>query len=207
MDKMNQSSIADPNITRATLIQRVKNQHDEASWDDFVKTYKNYAYAIIRRMNISEQDADDLLQQVMVTIWKKLPQTDVDQIRRFRSWLATVTRNLVTDFIRKRTREAERMEKAGKEEILSYLHSIRLPDLDYIAEKEWKLHLTNLALKNIEPFFSGKAIEVFRLSLQGIPSKDIAQQLNLSESSIYRLKIRVKERLIVEIERLRTELE
>jgi RNA polymerase sigma-70 factor (ECF subfamily) len=207
MESNEQSNMEDSDRTRITLIQRVRNQHDEQSWNDFVRTYRNYVYAIVRNMNISEHDAEDLVQQLMLLMWKKLPQTDVEQIRRFRSWLATITKNLVTDFIRKRIRETERMEKAELEEALSYIKTIRLPDIEDIAEKEWKIHITQLALDNIEPLFSGKAIEVFRLSLQGITSKEIAKRLELQENSIYRLKTRVKDRLIQEIEFLREELE
>ena len=197
----------DPYQTRITLIQRVQNQHDAASWEDFVRIYRNYVYAIVRSMNISDHDAEDLVQQLMLNMWNKLPQTDVEQIRRFRSWLATITKNFVTDFIRKRIREAERLERAEKDASISYLKAIRLPDIDRIAEKEWKLHIANLALENIEPLFSGHAIEVFRLSLDGMEIAAIAEKLGLQENSVYRLRNRVKKRLILEIEQLREELD
>ena len=198
---------SDPYRTRATLIRRVQNQRDADSWEDFVRTYRNYVYAIVRSMNISNHDAEDLVQQLMLNMWNKLPKTDVEQIRHFRAWLATITKNLVTDFIRKRIREAERLEKAEKDASLSYLKAIRLPDIDRIAEKEWKLHIANLALENIEPLFSGHAIEVFRLSLDGMDVAEIAQRLGLQENSVYRLRNRVKKRLILEIEYLREELD
>jgi RNA polymerase sigma-70 factor (ECF subfamily) len=197
----------DPYQTRITLIQRVQNQHDAASWEDFVRIYRNYVYAIIRSMNISEHDAEDLVQQLMLNMWNKLPDTDIKQIRRFRSWLATITKNFVTDFIRKRIRETQRMEKAEQDASISYLKAIRLPDIDRIAEQEWKLHIANLALENIEPLFSGHAIEVFRLSLDGMEIQTIAEKLGLQENSVYRLRSRVKKRLILEIEQLRAELD
>ncbi|WP_168433056.1 RNA polymerase sigma factor [Pontiella sulfatireligans] len=197
----------DPNRTRATLIRRVKNQHDDASWEDFDRIYRRYIYAIIRGMNISEHDANDIAQTVLLGMWNKLPNTDVENIRRFRSWLSTITKNAVLDFIRKRTRDTERVHKAEKEDDLTYLKTISLPDIEKIADKEWKLHLTNLALENIKPLFSGHAIEVFQRSLDGMDIKAIAKQLDLQENSVYRLKNRVKKRLIIEIEQLREELE
>ncbi len=193
--------------TRATLIQRVQNQQDEQSWDEFVQVYRRYIYAIIRSMNISEHDTEDILQQVLINLWNGLPKMDCNKIKRFRSWLSTVTKNCVTDFIRKRTREANRLEKAGKDDTLTYLKAIRLPEIDDIAEREWEIHLTNMALENIEPLFSGKAVDAFRLTLQGKGVDEIAQILNLKENSVYRLKNRVKERLIQEIRHLRAELE
>lgn len=193
--------------TRATLIQRVQNQHDDASWDEFVRVYRRYIYAIIRSMNISEHDTEDILQQVLINLWNGLPKMDYRKIKRFRSWLSTVTKNCVTDFIRKRTREANRLEKAGKDDTLTYLKTIRLPEIDNIAEREWEIHLTNLALENIEPLFSGKAVDAFRLTLEGKEVAEIAKLLDLKENSVYRLKNRVKERLIQEIRHLREELE
>jgi len=197
----------DPYNTRATLIQRVQNQQDEQSWAEFVEVYRRYIYAIIRSMNISEHDTEDILQQVLINLWNSLPKMDYQKIKRFRSWLSTVTKNCVTDFIRKRTREANRLEKAAKDNTLIYLKTIRLPEIDSIAEREWEIHLTNLALNNIEPLFSGKAVAAFRLTLQGRSVEEIATELDLKENSVYRLKNRVKERLIQEIVHLRTELE
>jgi RNA polymerase sigma factor (sigma-70 family) len=193
--------------TRATLIRRVQNQHDDASWDEFVHAYRRYIYAIIRSMNISEHDTEDILQQVLIKLWDNLPKMDYNKIKRFRSWLSTVTKNCVTDFIRKRTRDTNRIKKAGQDETLTYLKSIRLPEIDAIAEREWEIHLTNLALENIESLFSGKAVDAFRLTLQGHTVEEIAAQLDLKENSVYRLKNRVKDRLIQEIAYLRKELE
>ena len=193
--------------TRATLIQRVQNQQDEQSWEEFVRVYRRYIYAIIRSMNISEHDTEDILQQVLINLWNSLPKMDYEKINRFRSWLSTVTKNCVTDFIRKRTREAKRLEKASQDDTLTYLKAIRLPEIDNIAEREWEIHLTNLALENIEPLFSGKAVDAFRLTLQGKSVEEIAAKLDLKENSVYRLKNRVKERLILEIRHLRDDLE
>jgi RNA polymerase sigma factor (sigma-70 family) len=193
--------------TRATLIQRVQNQHDDASWDEFVRVYRRYIYAIIRSMNISEHDTEDILQQVLINLWNSLPKMEYQKIIRFRSWLSTVTKNCVTDFIRKRIRDANRLEKAGKDDTLTYLKTIRLPEIDAIAEREWEVHLTNLALENIEPLFSGKAVEAFRLTLQGKSVEEIAEELDIKKNSVYRLKNRVKDRLIQEIVHLRATLE
>lgn len=193
--------------TRITLIQRIQNQHDTAAWDDFDQIYRRFIYAVIRKMNISEHDAEDLTQQVLLSLWNKLPELETGEIRRFRRWVATITRNCVVDYIRKRTRETARLQQAEQEINQAYLNSIRLPDVDEIGEKQWKIHIVNLAIQNIEPFFSGHALEVFKRSMQGESIDQIATELNLQKRSVSRLKTRVKSRLTEEIERLRQELE
>ena len=193
--------------TRITLIERVQDQHDEASWREFEGIYHGFIYGVVRRMNISEHDAEDIVQQVLITLWKKLPKQDVRTIKRFRSWVSTITKNCVIDFIRKRTSEITRWEKAARDETAEYLQGIRLPEINALAEKQWQIHITNRALENIKPLFFGKAMEVFQLSLQGRSIGEIAIKLDLKERSVSRLKTRVKNQLTQEIERLREEFE
>ncbi len=197
----------DPYQTRITLIERVKNPSDEASWEDFVSIYKGYIYTIIRNMNISEHDAEDIAQQVILKLWKKLPETDLTKITRFRSWLSTTTKNCVIDFIRKRTNEAKRLKKAKHDHTLAYLKTISLPESENSIEQEWKIYLVNLALTNISSLFSGHAIAAFRLSMAGADAETIAEKLNIQKKSVNRLKLRVKNRLTTEVDRLKRELE
>ena len=193
--------------TRQTLIQRLKENQDEQSWEEFLRIYRPYVYAIIRNMGISEDDAEDLIQQVMIKVWNNIGEKDADPTRRFRNWLSTVTSNCVKNYIRKRVLDAERLEKAQQDETRSYLNSIRLPLVEQIAEREWRVHLFNLAMERVEGLFSGKAMQVFKLSLDGMDVAQIASKMELKENSVYRLKNRVKERMALEIEVLREELE
>lgn len=193
--------------TRQTLILRMKEGLDEQSWEEFLRIYRPYIYTIIRNMNISEYDADDIVQQIMLKVWKNISKIEADPGKRFRSWLSTVTKNCVTDFIRKRVLDAERVEKASQDETLSYLNAIRLPDVELIAEREWGVYIFNVAIERMERIFSGKAIQVFKLSLEGMDMAQIASKMELKENSVYRLKNRVKERLAIEIDLLCKELE
>lgn len=193
--------------TRQTLILRMKEDQDERSWEEFLHFYRPYVCTVIRNMKISEHDADDIVQQVMVKVWKNIGEIDANPNKRFRTWLSRVTKNCVKDFIRTRVRDAKRLEKVQKDETLMYLNAIRVPDLERIAEREWGLYLFKLAMDRVEGLFTGKAIQVFKLSLEGLDVVHIAEKMNLKENSVYRLKNRVKERVAQEIERLRSELE
>ena len=64
-----------------------------------------------------------------------------------------------------------------------------------------------MALENISRKFSGKAIEVFKLSLQEQSVEKIAADTGIALKSAYNLRNRVKDKLIKEIARLRGELE
>ena len=193
--------------TQQTLIRRLKGDCDEQSWEEFTAIYRPYIYTIIRNMHISGNDAEDIAQQVILKVWKGIGKVEYSPDRRFRNWLSTVTSNCVKDFIRKRVAAAALLEKASRDDTLSYLHAIALPDISRIAEKEWGTHLANMAMERIEGAFSKKAIQSFLMSLEGIPAPEIAEKLEIKVNSVYRLKNRVKERLANEIELLRSDLE
>lgn len=151
----------DPYKTRQTLIQRVKESPDERSWEEFISTYQPYIKAIVRNMNIVEHDAEDIVQQVMLKVWKNIGELENDPNKRFRSWLGTITANCVRGFIRKRRSDTARLEKASRDETLSYIDSIRLPEIDRIAEQRWGVHIFNLALDRIERLFQVRRFRFF----------------------------------------------
>ena len=82
-----------------------------------------------------------------------------------------------------------------------------MAELNVVEEKAWKQHLTDMALESVKANFSGKASDVFQLSLQGLDAEAIAEKMDLKVSSVYRLKTRVKTRLIEEIRLLRDKYE
>ncbi|WP_168442550.1 RNA polymerase sigma factor [Pontiella desulfatans] len=197
----------DQYATRKTLIARVQNQQNERAWEEFIEIYRRYVYAVIRNMNISEADAQDIHQNIMIKLWEKLPNIELERITSFRGYLSTITKNEVLQFIRSSQRRVAREEKAAADSTLSYLDNIRLPEIDKIADQEWRIHLTNLALKNIESLFSKNAIEVFRLCIQGWSTEEVMSRTGLSESTVNTLKSRVKTRFNTELEFLKQDLE
>jgi RNA polymerase sigma factor (sigma-70 family) len=207
MEKDSKQSTQQTYSTRRTLIERVKDQYNEEAWNEFSDIYTRYIYAIIRNMGISPQDSEEIHQQVMVKLWKKVPELDFDEIRRFRSYLGVIVKNEVRQFIRARTRLLERESKAANDVSLEYLKNIRLPDIERIAEKEWQVHLANIALHKIEPYFSPNAILLFRLCLEGAKPEEITEKTGIARNSINTIKARVRSRLSAEIKRLQDDLQ
>lgn len=204
---MSQANQNEAYATRITLMQRVQNRYDERAWAEFADVYKRYIYAIIRSMKVSSHDAEEIHQQIMLKLWKLLPTLKVEEIRRFRSYLATIAKNEVLQFIRSQKRRIEREAKACKDQSLDYLESIRISETEEIAQQEWRIHLTNLALKRISDKFSEKAIQVFRLSIDGLSPEAIAEKTGLTLKSVHTFKSRVRRHFTVELEHLRDNLD
>ncbi len=193
--------------TRQTLLKKIQDQDDQQSWEEFIEIYKNYIYAIIRKIGVPADDVEDIMQRIMLKLWKQLPKMDTYEIRRFRSYLAKVVQNSIFDFIQIKTKQSKKIDLLIANPDVPSLRTKDSPEIHEIAQKEWEQYLSNLALKNISEQFSGNAIKAFKMSMQGETLENIALHLDIKSHSVYRLRSRVKERLIIEIRRLRLELE
>ena len=193
--------------TRLTLIERAKNKDDHKSWEEFISFYKSYLYTVIRNMKVNHHDTEEILQDIFVKVWDKLGDFDYCPGRgKFRYWLCTITKNMVISFIRKQKSDLERRGKIHSGERENYLNRISVPELEVLAESEWKNFIANRALNNIRETFRPKEVEAFTLYVSGLSVKEVAAKMGLAENSVYIYKARVQDLLRKEICRLDEEL-
>ena len=103
--------------------------------DGFLSTIKAYGknlLGFIRKRVGSQEDAEDILQEV----WYQLSRiVDLDEIDNINAWLHRVARNKITDSYRKQSTSPE---QSSSEEIASLLISEDLPDDDLFSELFWE---------------------------------------------------------------------
>jgi RNA polymerase sigma factor (sigma-70 family) len=196
--------------TRQTLLERACNRDDEAAWTEFVGYYRNFIYMVVRKMGIRYPDDDDMVQAVTLKIWKSLDRFKVDDERaKFRTWLSTVIRNTAINHInqRKRQFDGQQTMEDNRNVMPHFLETISQPEVNRLIFSEWEAYVTNLAMENIKPLFSDRAIEIFSQMLDGAEPRVLAEQFGIKENSVHKLKNRVKSRLVEEIRRIRGDLE
>jgi RNA polymerase sigma factor (sigma-70 family) len=190
--------------TRQTLLERVRSNHDEKSWEDFVHYYKNYIYIICRRMNLHHHDSEEVVQQVLVKLWEKIPTFDYDSRKRFRGWLCTVTGNTVKDFFRKQ-QSIRRKHDAVKEDEGS-MPKTSGPDIEKIAEEEWQNYISTLAIEEVKKNFSSQVFTIFMKLHNGSSRMEVAEEYQLPPNTISVYKRRVLSAICGEIRRLEEDL-
>src|ERR1700730_12188334 len=79
--------------TPASLLERLRRPGDAHAWARFVELYTPLLYDWARRAGLQQADAADLVQEVLVLLFQKLPEFTYDRQRSFRGWLRTVTLN------------------------------------------------------------------------------------------------------------------
>lgn len=196
--------MSDQWITKQTLIQRVQNPDDKSAWDDFVSYYKTFIEMVLNKSRISLNESDDLVQEILLKIWKGLPKYEYRKEQaKFRTWLSVLIRNTMLNYLDKIKRKNPGKVELNEEVILTVSES----SIEKIIEEEWVSHLTGLAMTTVSKAFSGQAIDVFKMSLAGKGTKEISETLEINEESVFVLRSRVKSKLKKEIKRLRDEIE
>jgi RNA polymerase sigma factor (sigma-70 family) len=102
-------------LTDAQLVARCRTGDHEA-WRELVDRFSRYVYAIaVQAFKLSEQDAEDVFQEVFARAYEHLHKLRDDEA--IRPWLAQLTRRLCIDRLR-----------AGSDELLG--DDIDVPDAD-----------------------------------------------------------------------------
>lgn len=189
--------------TRITLLQKLKKRRDDEAWNDFYSYYAPFIKGLIRRFLANEEDVEDCSQIILVSIWKSLPNFNYDPGKgRFRSWLITISRNKVNNYLHKTIREKEKRTSLTNNENLEITEN----EFDVIALQEWQSYISGLAWQNISGQFSDSALDIFKRALSGSSNKDIAKHLSMNANTVAVYKKRVRVAMKQEIIRLQAEL-
>ncbi|MBF0197014.1 MAG: sigma-70 family RNA polymerase sigma factor [Planctomycetes bacterium] len=195
-----------PFATRMTLLQRAKDPSDAEAWHDFVHYYKPFLLTVVGKRSVSSKDQEDLVQIILLKVWQALPGFHYDQEKAmFRTWLGTIIRNAVIDYFRSEKKHSKNKEF---DELCAEFEDTKSKDrVEAMIQQEWERHVIKLALDNIRPKFSEQAMIALEMTLAGKSIEEISAALGMKENSAYKLRNRIKKSLMVEVQRLREEIE
>ena len=187
--------------TRQTLIGRARDPNDGKAWGEFTDYYASFIRMVLMQLRAPQEDLEDLSQTILVKLWKNLSTVELDRDHaRFRSWLGAVIRNTFYTHCSQSSSRKRRETKAAVADVVP-------PDIEGIIESEWRKHIIALVIERLNASFSGKAMEVFTMTLDGKSVDEIASELELTKDSVYVLRNRVQSRFRKEARQLRTYLE
>ena len=194
--------------TRETLLERLKGIDDHASWQDFFDTYWRLIYGVAVKAGLNEDEAQDVLQDTVVTVAKNIPGFQYDPTKcAFKTWLLNLTRWRIVDQIRKRKFKVSGQGIAKWDDSAPpALEEIDDPagcNLEAIWNQEWEANLLEAATQRIKGQVSAKQYQMFYLHvLKDLPVKEVAQRVGASMGSVYLTKHRVGRMLRREIKLL-----
>lgn len=193
--------------TRVSLLERARTGGSELAWEEMLALYDPFVSGILGSMGFIGPDLEDARQQVFLKLWKNLQRYERDANRAtFRTWFARLIRNTALNIFRSKKCEPRgpsfNDEESSQEGLVG-----DDPEIEARIEAEWQEYVVELAFESAKSKFSGHAVEVFQLSLAGVPMEEIATKLRIKINTVYILKHRVKTVLLHEIQRLTEDLE
>lgn len=194
--------------TRYTLLKKLQNDSSEKNWEEFVEFYSPYIFVVIRRFNVGSHDSEELMQDVLVKIWKNISKFDPDTYQcKFRTWLGVMIRNTVFNHFKSKASRNSR-SNIHYDDIIGKLELMTDAEVNIISEREWKNHIAKLAWDNLKNNFSEQTQKVFEESIKSdISNVELAKKFAISESSVRVFKMRVRKAMHKEIIRLNSEME
>jgi len=198
--------------TRASLLERLKDPGDQASWNQFYEIYHDLIFSVARRAGLNETEAREVVQDTLIAVAKKMPGFTYDPSKdSFKGWLLTVTRWRIRDQLAKRPdAEQGRFSQSRQEDQDTRTATVdRVPDpagpaLEGIWEEEWESRLLEAALARIKRQVKPQHYQIYHLHVVlGQTAREVARSLGVNAAQIYLAKHRVGTLLKKEIKRLR----
>jgi len=187
--------------TRLTLVDRARDPSDSKAWDEFTDYYASFIRMVLTQLHAPLDDLEDLSQTILVKLWQNLSTVELGRDHaRFRTWLGTVIRNTVYTHCSQAASRKRRETNAAVADVVP-------PDIEDVIESEWRKHIIALVIERLKASFSGKAMDVFTMTLDGKSVDEIASALELAKDSVYVLRNRVQSRFRKEARQLRSNLE
>ncbi len=208
-----------PSSISSTLLDQLRGGGSDA-WQRLVRLYGPVIYRWCRRSNLPAEDAADVVQEVLSAVMVHLPNFRRDRPQdSFSGWLATITRNKVREFYRRRHGKAE---ARGGSTALRQMAEIAQPepesgkgDSPHLPERPFGCFaqmgtvpfssedsiqpdaqsatcLSRRVLEMIRAEFEPRTWEAFRrVGVDGQSPAHVAADLKMSVAAVYKAKSRV----------------
>ena len=188
------TSEADSLPTRASLLSRLRDLGDDASWRVFFETYWRLLYNVARNTGLADHDAQEVVQETVIAVARKMPDFRYDPAKgSFKQWLLLITRRRIQDHLRKLYRSG-RVTNGASDEIAERPAAMPAPDaqIDAAWEREWQENIFQSALARVRQRANPKSYQVFECCvLQEMPASQVAKMFGLNAAQVYLAKHRI----------------
>jgi RNA polymerase sigma-70 factor (ECF subfamily) len=187
------------NLTRPSLLLRLRNPRDSEAWGIFVETYTPLVYAYCRRRGLQDSDVADVTQEVMAQVLRSIPDFTYQPERgRFRDWLGTITRTKLARFLSRNARAGK--GEGGDSAAEELTRQVEAPESDTLWTEGFHARVLEVAMNRARPDFQEATWTIFEHAwVRGQAAPEVARELGVPIESVYLAKSRVLKRLRTEV--------
>lgn len=182
--------------TSLSLLERLRQSPENEGWNRLADLYTPLIRAWLRRYDVQDSDANDLLQEVLLTVSKDLGKFEhAGHPGAFRGWLKAILVNRLRKFWRARDR---RSLVRGDSDVEARLAQLDDPasDMSRIWNREHDQYVLRQLMALAEPHFEPDTWKAFRcVVLEGAKPDVVAHEMGISLNAVCLAKSRVIRRL------------
>jgi RNA polymerase sigma-70 factor (ECF subfamily) len=189
--------------TSPTLLGRLgRLPADQGAWGEFAERYGRKIYGWCRQWHLQESDAQDVTQEVLLKLARKMATFHYDPTRSFRAWLKTVTHHAWRDFLDGRRRPGA---GSGDSQVLEQLQSVQAQgDLVGQLDEEFARDLLDEALARVRLRVQPHTWDAFRLlTYEGLSGAAAAARLDMKVATVFVARSKVQKMVQEEVCRLK----
>jgi RNA polymerase sigma-70 factor (ECF subfamily) len=195
--------------TRATLLEKLKNWQNQASWQEFFDTYWQLIYCVARKAGLTEVEAQDAVQETLMAVAKHIPTFKYDPaLGSFKAWLLNMARWRIVDQLRKRGPLIRHAKKSDTRTSTRTTTIEAIPDpagasLDRLWEAEWQTSRLEAAMQRVKRRIDPKKFQIFDCYVnKGWDVAKVAKTFGISVDQVYVDKHRITKLIKEEVARL-----
>jgi RNA polymerase sigma-70 factor (ECF subfamily) len=185
--------------TSVSMLERLAGAPTDDDWRRLDDLYRPLLRGWVARVGVPASDVDDLVQDVLLVVVRKISGFERRGKGAFRTWLRTILANRMGDYFR---RQKYLPTATGDSDFLRRLDELESPDsaLSRLWDREHDEHVAAALIKRVQGNFTPVTWEAFRRHVtKGEPAVEVAKALDLSLNSVLLAKSRVLKRLRQEL--------
>src|SRR6516164_1832099 len=181
--------------TSVSLLERLAGAPTDDDWRRLLDLYQPLLRAWVARAGVPASDADDLVQDVLLVVFREVAGFEWRGQGAFRAWLRTILAHRVRDYFRG---QKYRPTATGDSDFLRRLDELESPEsaLSRLWDREHDKHVAASLMRRVQGDFEPATWQAFRRHvLEGEPAVRVAEELGLALNSVLMAKSRVLKRL------------
>lgn len=180
--------------TSISLMHRLgQSPADPKAWDECVERYRPMIRAWCLKWRLQQSDADDVVQEVLVSLVDAMRKFQYDPARSFRGWLKTVTQHALSKFVSRRRKELG--GGTAPVEMLAEFADART-DLEHQLDETFDAELLELAMHLVKKRVKPVTWDAFQLTaIQGLSGEAAAAKLQIPAANVFVARNRVQKML------------
>ncbi|MCA9057003.1 MAG: sigma-70 family RNA polymerase sigma factor [Planctomycetaceae bacterium] len=184
--------------TSASLLERLCSSPNDLDWQRLIDVYTPLIRSWIRRYSTSQRDAEDVVQEILTVLLRKLPQFERQRTGSFRAWLRSIAVNCLRDSWRNSRFQARAVGGSEFRLVLEQMSDAN-SELSQLWDREHDDHVLQTLLDQIRPTVTEDAWLAFhRVTVLNESPDVVAEDLGISVNAVYIAKSRVMSRLRAE---------